>query len=235
LKPHIISNNGAFVYNKTGQRLKSTGLDKSKAVEALEWLTENNYFHSVSSDQYTYVTGSAFCFLEKDFASLNPVPSVITDIERVEKMMGADRYVRMVDELKEILTEDVVIGSITAMSLDRDKLTTGRNYFKDYAGMAMTISGKELFEMVHPEVSKGNALEHLASYLDIAWSDIMAIGDNYNDISMLERAGISVAIGNAEPEVKEVCRYIAPTNDSHGVAFAIKECLADRMGRSERI
>jgi len=54
----------------------------------------------------------------------------------------------------------------------------------------------------------------------------MVIGDNYNHISMLEKVEISVAIGNAEPEVKGVCRYIAPTNDAHGVAFAINKYMA---------
>lgn len=62
-----------------------------------------------------------------------------------------------------------------------------------------------------------------AKGLDMA--DTMAIGDNLNDVSMLERAGRSVAMGNASYEIKALCDVITDTNDEHGVAQAILEVL----------
>lgn len=55
----------------------------------------------------------------------------------------------------------------------------------------------------------------------------MAIGDNMNDISMLERAGYSVAMDNATPEVKAVSKYATDTNEQSGVGKAIMKLLKE--------
>ena len=59
--------------------------------------------------------------------------------------------------------------------------------------------------------------------MGIAQDEIMAIGDNENDLSMIEYAGLGVAMGNAIPLVKEAANVITTTNDEHGVAEAIKK------------
>lgn len=56
-------------------------------------------------------------------------------------------------------------------------------------------------------------------------SDVMAIGDNLNDISMLEKAGYAVAMENGAPEVKEMADYITDTNENSGVGKAIIQAL----------
>ena len=53
----------------------------------------------------------------------------------------------------------------------------------------------------------------------------MALGDDYNDIPMLQKAGYSVAMENAVPEVKAAARYITDTNNNDGVAKAIKKLV----------
>ena len=70
-------------------------------------------------------------------------------------------------------------------------------------------------------VSKGNALEDYASMLGIEKEEIVAIGDSENDLEMLNFAGFSVAMGNAEDFIKEACDMTTLTNDEAGVAFAI--------------
>ena len=79
------------------------------------------------------------------------------------------------------------------------------------------------FEVLNKEASKGAAVANLAQHLGIAQDEIMAIGDNENDLSMIEYAGLGVAMGNAIPLVKEAANVITTTNDEHGVAEAIKK------------
>ena len=74
-------------------------------------------------------------------------------------------------------------------------------------------------------VSKGKALEALASYLAIPLTEVMAIGDEKNDISLLELAGLAVAMDNAPDEVKAVADCITPDVDHSGVAAAINKFL----------
>lgn len=57
--------------------------------------------------------------------------------------------------------------------------------------------------------------------------DVMALGDNFNDKSMLEQAGRGVAMGNAAEEIKKLCSYTTKTNNDNGVAYAIEEMLKE--------
>ncbi len=69
---------------------------------------------------------------------------------------------------------------------------------------------------------KGTALRFVARKLEIPLEQVLAIGDNPNDVPMFEAAGVSVAMGNAPPEVRAAATVVGPTNDNEGVAWAIR-------------
>jgi Cof subfamily protein (haloacid dehalogenase superfamily) len=72
------------------------------------------------------------------------------------------------------------------------------------------------------DVSKGDAVAQLAQRLGVLREQVMAIGDSGNDRSMVEWAGIGVAMGNASPDVKATADIIAPPQDVDGAAWAIE-------------
>ena len=76
-----------------------------------------------------------------------------------------------------------------------------------------------------PEVSKGKALEALASHLGISLDEVIAIGDGVNDIPLLTSAGLAIAMGDAPDEVKAVADYITLDIDHSGLAAAIERFL----------
>lgn len=79
-------------------------------------------------------------------------------------------------------------------------------------------------EVLNKKASKGAALASLAAHLNLQSEEIMAIGDNENDLTMIEYAGTGVAMKNAIPMIKEAADYITiGTNDENGVAEAIKK------------
>ena len=80
-------------------------------------------------------------------------------------------------------------------------------------------------EIMHKGVNKGEALKALINYLGIDKDEVIAFGDNYNDLPMLELAGIGVVMGNANDEVKEKGDYITAKNTEDGVAKAIYKFL----------
>ena len=63
----------------------------------------------------------------------------------------------------------------------------------------------------------------------ISLEDVMTIGDNFNDVSMLKIAGVSFAMGNAEDEVKQIAKYEADTNMDHGVGKAILRAISENL------
>ncbi|MGI8812321.1 MAG: Cof-type HAD-IIB family hydrolase [Pyrinomonadaceae bacterium] len=85
-----------------------------------------------------------------------------------------------------------------------------------------------LIDILPPDASKGVGLEKLAATYDLTAESVMAIGDNFNDIEMLEFAGTSVVMGNADPELLEREEFhTTARNDECGVAAAIKRFILE--------
>jgi len=82
------------------------------------------------------------------------------------------------------------------------------------------------FEILPPGTSKGQALVALAAYLGIRIDETIAVGDHLNDISMIETAGLGVAVANAEQEALDAADYVTASNDEDGVALLIEKLLS---------
>jgi hydroxymethylpyrimidine pyrophosphatase-like HAD family hydrolase len=83
-----------------------------------------------------------------------------------------------------------------------------------------------LLDIVHPLASKGAGVAATASELGITRAEVMAMGDNLNDLEMLEFAGIPVVMENAEPALDRTSRFHrTTTNDADGVASAIERFI----------
>lgn len=80
-------------------------------------------------------------------------------------------------------------------------------------------------EMMPSNASKTSAIEVLCEKYGIQRSEVIAIGDNYNDINMIEFAGLGIAMGNAPDDVKQHADHITLSNDEDGVAEAIKKYI----------
>lgn len=83
-------------------------------------------------------------------------------------------------------------------------------------------SGVASVEIVHAQASKGAALAVLTEKLGLRPEQVMAIGDNFNDLSMMEFAGLAVAVGNAPPEVQAAADLVVAPCEGDGVAEAIE-------------
>ena len=86
----------------------------------------------------------------------------------------------------------------------------------------VTSSWWDNIEIVPQSASKGNAIRSLAASLNIPMDEVMVFGDGDNDLSMLQAAGVSVAMGNANERVKAAARFETLPNDQYGVAAAIR-------------
>ena len=98
------------------------------------------------------------------------------------------------------------------------------------AELYLTRSVSTFFEATHPSANKGDAVRYLAEeLLGLQAANVMAIGDNFNDLEMISYAGVGVAMGNAPDGVKAVANWVAPDVEDDGVAAAIEQfVLGDR-------
>ena len=98
---------------------------------------------------------------------------------------------------------------------------TGRERFYD-----VLLSSEGNLEFVLPHTTKGTAVEALAKHWGFSPDEVMTLGDSENDLSMLRFAGAGVAMGNANPNIKEAARYETTDNNHQGVAKAIYSAIA---------
>lgn len=92
---------------------------------------------------------------------------------------------------------------------------------------AVLLSEPEYLEFVCPWASKATGVAAVAKKLQIERSHCAAIGDYYNDLTMIRWAGHSAAVENAQPEVKEAAEVVVPSHDQDGVAFYIDLLLRE--------
>ena len=108
---------------------------------------------------------------------------------------------------------------------DEEKLRMLRETLQEeLPHLRVTSSSANNIEIMPPGAGKGTALSEMAAYLGLSREGVMAIGDAHNDLSMMEYAYHSVAMGNAAPDIKRACRYVTASNDDCGVAQMI-ECV----------
>lgn len=102
------------------------------------------------------------------------------------------------------------------------------NLQKQYtpAELYLTKSVATFFEATNPLVNKGTGVRYLAEeLLKINAANVMTIGDNFNDVEMLEYAGLGIAMGNAPTGVQAVAQWVAPNVEQDGAAVAIEKFL----------
>jgi hydroxymethylpyrimidine pyrophosphatase-like HAD family hydrolase len=93
----------------------------------------------------------------------------------------------------------------------------------------VTTSGLDWVDIGAPQVSKAYALERVCDRLGVRTSEVLAVGDNYNDLSVLAWAGIAMAPANAIEDVRAVASRILPPNSEDGVAHLLEELAASTV------
>ena len=97
------------------------------------------------------------------------------------------------------------------------------DYFRSY--LYIYCSDPFFLEIMPPQVDKAHSLLKLLSSIGLTSDQMICCGDGYNDITMIETAGLGVAMANAQPLVRERADYITKSNDDDGVLHVINEFL----------
>ncbi|WP_251551714.1 Cof-type HAD-IIB family hydrolase [Neobacillus muris] len=223
----VICVNGAEVRSHTGEVISAIPIPRELVREAAKRLNEHDVYFEVYTDKgaFTVDGGRAVSVLVDIVLSVNP------DVNREEVAYAAgarlrDGLIHPIDDYETIFSDETYrIYKLLAFSFELDKLEAAGKSLFGFEGLTVTKSGNENIEIMARDAQKGIALEAFVRSQGISLSDTMAIGDNFNDVSMLERAGISVAMGNASDAIKSMCDRVTDTNEHSGVAKAIMQVL----------
>ena len=207
----LIAYNGAWVQCPiTGALYKHFPVSTSVALQLLEYFERSQWNQEIE----------LHCYVDDHLYVRNITPRT----RAYQQRSGIEPLV--VGDLRNVLdsptTKVLAIGQpqlINQVLKDLQKV-----YPRDQ--LYLTQSTEIYFEATHPQASKGYATRFLAEeLLGFEASQVMAIGDNFNDTEMLEYVGLGVAMGNAPIAVQKMAKWVAPTVEQDGVAIAIKKFL----------
>ena len=130
-----------------------------------------------------------------------------------------------VPDLVEALTFPVVK---LLLAVDPEIIFDVQKQIAEYLPDDLTVVRTAPFylEIISKKISKGQGIRQVCEYIGIRPEEVIAFGDAENDISMIQVAGMGIAMGNAEPAVKEVADRITLTNNEDGIAVALEQILS---------
>ena len=227
LNPWIIATNGATIHRPDGSLFQSFPLDKKRAIEMLNQLEKDQFYYEAFVENRICAPQYGEKMLFDELENLSGLETEVNVMRRgIEIQFGQSGFT-FIPSYQELLDTKYEIYNILAISYNEEKLQNGWDRFKGDPTITMVQSGKYNFHLQHEQASKGNALKILAEELHIDLASTAAIGDNHNDISMLQLVGRSAAMGNADQKVKDACDEVTLSHNEDGVALFIEAILKD--------
>ena len=146
--------------------------------------------------------------------------SEIKDGQRIHEMSGLT-YAHGYPAIKETIRQ----GVCKFFVMNHPELPAIADAINVIPGIHVTRSGLNNLEIMPEGVHKGRGITELARFLNIPLSQVMAFGDEYNDLTMLSCVGMGIAMGNAPVEVREKCAFTTVPSDQNGIARAIEKYI----------
>lgn len=148
--------------------------------------------------------------------TINPYSELEAQINHVPLIPASD-FVEQADGPN---NKFLVTGEPQAIERVKNEII---GYFRSY--LSVYCSDPFFLEIVPPGINKANSLLRLLTAIGLTADEMICCGDGYNDLTMIETAGLGVAMANAQPLVKEKADYITKSNDEDGVLHVINEFM----------
>lgn len=213
----LISSNGALVRSTTGETFSTDPLPGVTAHKLILHMDEFRPYGVLTFDRQ----GHDALILEQEHALNHSIS------RWVEKNSAHIRYVQ---RLEDALTEDplqaMYCGEVERMKAAQARLKEA-SFLNEISVLRTQYDHRNLclLDILNQDCTKGHALRRWAECHGIHREQIMAIGDNYNDLEMLEFAGLPFIMENASEELKQNGWRVTASNAESGVAAALEEVL----------
>jgi Cof subfamily protein (haloacid dehalogenase superfamily) len=204
--PHIFYDGALICQVKSMMEIESWPVEPELVKEAVEFSRKYDIYLELYSSQHFFAEKENWSDdVHRKFFRVEPNFVSFDGIWDKERILKAEILVHNPEEAAKSRTFQDQFGKRLRFSIARSP----------------AFPEVDFINIVNPVVSKGEALKKLANFVGVHSNEIIAIGDGLNDIPLLKEAGVSVAMGNAFPEVKATAQYVTLDIEHHGVAAAI--------------
>lgn len=214
LKNPIISCNGAIITDKNQNIIYGGNIDHDLVRKIDKIARENEMYYHFYGEEKLYT--AQYIDQIDEFYNKDATEEELIEIVEFKKV-------------DDVLSRGIKVYKFLFLDSDLDKLAKVKEELEETKGLNISKSGTHNLEITREDVSKGNSLEILTRILGINIDEVIAIGDNENDISMLKKAGLSVAMKNATLKAKSVADIESEyDNNNDGVGIVIEKYLLNK-------
>ncbi len=205
---YLITYQGALVRHAvTGETLFHRPVPLEEALEVIALVKPFGYHINIYLDDNLYVAEHTRESEQYGAMSRIPVEAVGDLTAFLEKRRREPTKVLVVAQEAQL---DELAQAVRPVLGDRLHITKSKPHFLEFS---------------HPLANKGDALASIAGRYGVGREEIIAVGDSYNDVEMIDYAGLGVVVGNARPEIKERADYVCCSNEECGVAEVVEKFI----------
>lgn len=204
----MICYNGAEIVDENGKIIYSSNVSKEVQREIVEYV--------IANDLYLQVYDKGEIVVSKLNLKAHPDPDL---------KYASYRETGSIEKLKEITTPKLLIAVDPKKAYEIQEELEKK--FEDRAYFAK--SEEHLIEVMNIGTDKGQALKVLSNHLNVKKEEVMALGDNTNDIRLIEEAGLGVAVANSVESLKKIAGYVCKNERSKGFNEAIQKFVIERI------
>lgn len=229
---YYISGNGSMLYNMQEDKIEYENfIEKEKMLKLIKICEENSIYYSIYTENMVITKSLKYNVAFYNYENSKKAFDKRTNINIVQNIYEYVKNLKNNKFLKITICDDSEI--IFSRIIDKFKKINNIDVL-DVAHMSRKIikEGTEevpveyyYTEITNKNVDKWTAIEILIKKLNIKREEVIAIGDNMNDKLMIKNAGIGVAMGQANPKIKEIADFITQDNNNNGVANILNKLI----------
>lgn len=208
LSTPIAGFNGGMIIDPAKNLLKEETIDDDDVTTTIQFLDEHGVAVWVYQGQEWYVRDPNGPHVEHEAEVCEFRPITVANFDDVSH--GVAKIVGVSDDIEALARAQLELHATFGADLSA---TNSQSYYLD---------------ITCPQANKGFVVDYLSQLLDMSATEIATIGDAQNDVSMFERSGLSIAMGNANDEVKSSAREITTSNEDDGFARAVERFLLNQ-------
>ena len=229
---YYISGNGSVLYDMQKKEIiYEKYLSKEKVLELIELCEKNSIYYNIYTESSVIAKSLnynvAFYNYEntKKSSDKKTEINIVDDVYNYIKTLNTNKFLKMTicDENKIVFSSilrkvknipDIDVLEVSHMSKKKIKM-----------GTKEISVGYYYTEISSENVDKWYAIEEIMKKENIKREEVISFGDNNNDILMIKNAGLGIAMGHSNEQVKEVAKFVTKTNDEDGVAKALENII----------
>lgn len=227
LKCECILSNGAEYRDVNGNIIESVYMNKESVKIAFDILSEAGLCIQLMTNNGSYITNKESdkkAIIDR-FKLFNPTMTE-EEVKKFVAKFHKERGMKEIDNIYEILESNVEVLKIVTFDNDEKLIAALKDKLRESTSdLAVASTFSNDIEISDIKAQKGLILAKTIKKMGIDKSEVIVLGDSFNDYSMFTEFENSYAMENAIPEIKEIAKYITDTNNNDGVAKAIYKAL----------